>query len=246
MVVGEVGYAGRGPLRWELGAGAGVQLLLLAVLWLTVGLTMAGWVAGAVFTVGCWAVLLFAFRRARTRALGPANRVTLARVLLIGGVTALAVSRIGEPAPVVMVVLAAVALLLDTVDGRVARRTGTASELGARFDIEADAFLVLVLSGFVAIQLGAWWVLSIGLMRYAFVAAAWIWPWLSGPLALSQVRKWIGAWQGIALLIAASGLLPDLAAAILVAVALALLCWSFGRDVVRLYAAKRAGSAGRA
>ncbi|GAB3430539.1 hypothetical protein GCM10027569_76650 [Flindersiella endophytica] len=229
-------------MRWELGAGAGVQLLLLAVLWLTVGLTTAGWVAGTVFTVGCWAVLLVAFRRARTRSLGPANRVTLARVLLIGGVTALAVSELGGPAPLVMVVLAAVALLLDTVDGRVARRTGTASELGARFDIEADAFLVFVLCVFVAVQLGTWWALAIGLMRYAFVAAAWAWPWLAGPLAHSQVRKLIGALQGIALLVAASGLLPDVVGAAVVAVALALLCLSFGRDVVRLYAAKPASS----
>lgn len=234
MVVGDVGYAGGGPLRWELGAGAGVQLLLLAVLWLTVGLTMAGWVAGAVFTFGCWAVLLVAFRRARTRSLGPANRVTLARVLLIGGVTALAVSKLGGSAPVVMVVLAAVALFLDTVDGRVARRTGTASELGARFDIEADAFLVLVLCVFVAVQLGAWWALAIGLMRYAFVAAAWVWPWLSGPLEPSQARKLIGVWQGIALLVAAAGVLPPAASVGVVAVALTLLCWSFGRDVVRL------------
>jgi phosphatidylglycerophosphate synthase len=244
MVVGEVGYRGSGPLRWELGAGAGVQLLLLAVLWVTVGLTMAGWVAGAVFTVGCWVVLLVAFRRARTRTLGPANRVTLARVLLIGGVTALAVSGLGEPAHTVMVVLAAVALLLDTVDGRVARRTGTASELGARFDIEADAFLVLVLCVFVAVQLGAWWVLTIGFMRYAFVAAAWVWPWLSGPLEHSQARKLIGALQGIALLVAASGLLPDVAGVVVVAVALALLCWSFGRDVVRLYGARAASGGG--
>ena len=38
------------------------------------------------------------------------------------------------------------ALALDGVDGQVARRTGTASELGARFDMEVDAFLILVLS----------------------------------------------------------------------------------------------------
>ena len=44
------------------------------------------------------------------------------------------------------VVLAAVALVLDAVDGRVARRTGTVHPLGARFDMETDAFLILVLS----------------------------------------------------------------------------------------------------
>ena len=39
---------------------------------------------------------------------------------------------------------------LDAVDGQVARRTGTVSALGARFDMEVDAFLILVLSVYVA------------------------------------------------------------------------------------------------
>ena len=46
--------------------------------------------------------------------------------------------------------LAVVALALDAVDGRVARRTGTVSPFGARLDGEADAFLMLVLSVHVA------------------------------------------------------------------------------------------------
>ena len=46
------------------------------------------------------------------------------------------------------------ALLLDAVDGGVARRTGTVSGFGARFDMEVDAFLILVLSGYVAGRLG--------------------------------------------------------------------------------------------
>ena len=67
-----------------------------------------------------------------------------------------------------MVALAVPALLvLDAVDGRVARRTGTTSSFGARFDGEADAFLILVLSVYVAARLGSW-VLVIGAARYAF------------------------------------------------------------------------------
>ena len=46
--------------------------------------------------------------------------------------------------------LAAVALALDPADGWLARRTGTASALGARFDGEVDAFLILALSVYVA------------------------------------------------------------------------------------------------
>ena len=72
--------------------------------------------------------------------------------------------------------LAAVALALDYVDGYVARRTGTESTLGARWDGEVDAFLILVLAVYVAPSAGAW-VLLIGLARYAFLVAG---GWSSG------------------------------------------------------------------
>ena len=45
-----------------------------------------------------------------------------------------------------VVVLATVAALLDAVDGWLARREQIASAFGARFDMETDAFLILVLS----------------------------------------------------------------------------------------------------
>ena len=64
-----------------------------------------------------------------------------------------------------MITLAGVALVLDAVDGNVARRTATASAFGARFDMEVDAFIILTLSVFVAPAYGAW-VLTIGAMRY--------------------------------------------------------------------------------
>ena len=70
-------------------------------------------------------------------------------------------------------------LVLDAVDGYVARRTATVSAFGARFDMETDAFLILVLSACVAGQWG-WWVLVLGLARYLFVAAGWALPWLRG------------------------------------------------------------------
>ena len=69
-----------------------------------------------------------------------------------------------------LVAIGAVALALDGLDGWVARRNNTVSVLGARFDMEVDAFLILVLSVLVvphARAVGA----AIGLMRYAFVAA---------------------------------------------------------------------------
>jgi phosphatidylglycerophosphate synthase len=140
----------------------------------------------------------------------------------------------------VFVGLTAVALILDGVDGKVARRTGTSSALGARFDMEVDAFLILVLSVYVSMSLGPW-VLLIGGMRYAFVAVARVLPWLNGELPSSMARKTVAALQGIALLVAASSLLPEVANVAVVAVALASLVWSFGRDVLWLWSVRNVG-----
>jgi hypothetical protein len=105
--------------------------------------------------------------------------------------------------------------------------------MGARFDMEVDAFLILVLSAHVAGAVGAW-ALAIGAMRYAFVAAGWALPWLRGPLPPSLAGKTVAALQGVVLVVAGAGVLDHPAAVGLVATALTLLCWSFGRDVLRL------------
>lgn len=217
-------------IRPALVLGAGAQLVLMILLAVSVGLGPVGWLVGAADLLVTFVLLGYAFRRHPSRTLGPANLVTLARVTLIGGVTALAADRLGHAAPVVLVVLAAVAVVLDGVDGRVARRTRTVSDLGARFDMEADAFLVLVLSVFVAPSVGLW-VLAIGLMRYAFVAASWVAPWLRGALPVRYSRKVVAVVQMVTLVVASAGVLPHLAAVVVVALALASLTWSFGRDV---------------
>ncbi len=106
--------------------------------------------------------------------------------------------------------------------------------------MEVDAFLLLVLSAYVAQTMGSW-VLAIGLMRYSFVVAGWFLPWFRRQLPPRYWRKVVTAVQGIALTIAVSGLLPGIDA-VFVAVALALLVESFGRDVVWLVRARRLGS----
>jgi phosphatidylglycerophosphate synthase len=218
-------------LRPETAAGAAAQSVLLVLLGTMTGLGPAGWLTGLAFTVATWALLTRALRRSWHGHFGPANGVTLARTTLVGGVTALvADSFVSSPPVAVLVALTSVALALDAVDGQVARRTGTESALGARFDMEADAFLILVLSIYVAMSLGTW-VLLIGAMRYAFVAAARVLPWLNGPLPPSMARKTVAALQGIVLVVAAAGVLPGPAAYAVVFVALVLLVWSFGRDI---------------
>jgi phosphatidylglycerophosphate synthase len=207
------------------------QLALLAALAGSVGLHGAGWLAGAAYGLVVCTALTRALHRAGARSLGPADHVTLVRAVLVGGVTALvAESFVGHAATEPMVALAAVALVLDAVDGKVARLTGTVSALGARFDMEVDAFLILVLSVYVARPLG-WWVLAIGAMRYAYGAASWVLPWMRGTLPARLWRKVVAATQGVALAVAAASVLPTLLAAAVVAAALVLLVESFGRDV---------------
>jgi len=160
--------------------------------------------------------------------LGPADLVTLTRATLACAVAALVA---GAPTASLLVPLTVVALALDAVDGRVARATGTASAFGARFDMEVDAFLILVLSVHVAPAYG-WWVLAIGLARYAYGAAGRVWPWLLGPLPPRYWRKVVTAVQGIVLTTAAAGVLPTAVMYAALVAAAALLAESFGRDVV--------------
>jgi phosphatidylglycerophosphate synthase len=213
-----------------------VQVVLLGALSASPGLGPVGWLAGIAYSVGLWALLTAAVRRAEVSTLGPADLVTLARAALVGGVTALVADGLGsgDTAVAPLVVTATVALVLDAVDGQVARRSGTVSALGARFDMEVDSFLVLVLSGHVAALLGPW-VLAIGVMRYAFVAASWIAPWMRSPLPTRYSAKAVAALQGIVLVVAASEVPPHPLTVALVCTALALLLWSFGRDVVWLW-----------
>jgi phosphatidylglycerophosphate synthase len=208
-----------------------VTLALLAALASTVGLSAPGWIAGIACGLATNAALARGLARSAASAMGPADRVTLTRATLVGAVTALTADSFSVPVPVAtLVTITTVALLLDGVDGWVARRTESASALGARFDMEVDAFLILVLSVYVARSAGAW-VLAIGAARYAFVAASWTLPWMRSTLPPRPWRKVVAAVQGIVLAFAAADLVGLVWSDIAVAGALALLTESFGRDV---------------
>ena len=189
------------------------QMLLLAGLAVIVGLTgaglsPAGWAVGISCGVITTAALARGLAYYRADRLSPADWVTLARATLAVGVAALVADSFAEPAPVTLLVsLASLALVLDAVDGWVARRTQTTAALGAHFDAEVDAFLILVLSVYVARSVGAW-VLAIGAARYAFLAAGWVLPWMRAPLPPRYWRKFVAATQGIVLTIAAADVLP--------------------------------------
>ncbi|WP_242677141.1 CDP-alcohol phosphatidyltransferase family protein [Streptomonospora litoralis] len=236
--------AARAALRDAQTPAALGALALLAALTPAAGLGAAGWTTGAVCVAGTWTAYTAARGRRGQSPVRPADAVTLARAALIASVAALVAEGLTAGEPVssgILVVLAVLALVLDAVDGAVARRTGTASELGARLDMEADALLILVLSLHVGAALG-WWAVAIGAMRYVFAAAGRFVPRLRAPLPPSDARRFVAALQGIALTAAASTLLPVPVATAAVAAALGLLVWSFGRDTLWLL---RDGGSGR-
>jgi glycosyltransferase 2 family protein len=213
---------------------AAALVALLALAAATVGLGALGWLAGVAYAIAMCVALTSALSRSAATSLGPANRVTLVRTTLVGLVTALVAGGSGLRVPAVLVAVATLALVLDRVDGLVARRTGSVSALGARFDMEVDAFLILVLSVAVSPSAGAW-VLAIGILRYAFGAAAQVLPWLRAPLPPSRAKKGVAGLQGAVLVLVSAGVVPFPATIALLAVALTLLLWSFGRDIVWLW-----------
>lgn len=198
----------------------------------------AGWLAvTAGLLVYVLTTILIAHQRQRhTASFGRASQVTLAR----SGLVALLAGALLEPALYQELAwwlagLALAALILDGVDGWLARRLNESSDFGARFDMEVDAALILVLCfGLIAADKAGIWVLAIGLMRYAFVAGIRLWPWLEAPLPPSFRRKLVCVWQVAALLICITPIIGPALATPILASALALLTWSFWVDVAWL------------
>jgi phosphatidylglycerophosphate synthase len=220
------------------------QAMLIAALAWAVALGGAafsptGWIVGLASALITNLALARGLAHYRAERLAPADWVTLARATLAVGIAALVADSFEEHVPLtLLVLLAVVALVLDAVDGWVARRTGTRS-LGARFDGEVDAFLILVLSVFVARMAGAW-VVALGAARYAFLAACWPLPWMRAPLPPRYWRKVVAGTAGIVLTIAAAHALPQPVTEAGLVAALVLLAESFGRDVWWLRSRRRA------
>lgn len=202
------------------------------------GVGRFGEVVGLSCAVGLFALMTAGLAPSR-RAPAPADRVTLTRAVLSCGVAAMVADAVTndsgiERSTTLLVVLAAVALLLDALDGPIARRTRTASPFGARFDMECDAFLILVLAVHVSRTLG-WWVLLIGAARYLLLLATRALPWLGGVVPARRWRKAVAAYTGVGLTAAASSSLPHGVAVLVVGLGLAALVVSFGTQAAELW-----------
>lgn len=167
------------------------------------------------------------------RGLGDANRITLGRAVLVLPVMGLVphASQLTADGQWWIIGLATVALVLDGVDGWVARRSG-ATAFGARFDMELDAALLLALAllTWLTTTVGPW-VVSIGMLRYVFVLAGWFWPALRAQLPPKRWRQTVCVVQGIGLLVCLAPIVPPALTTVSAATALTLLAQSFGADV---------------
>ncbi len=168
---------------------------------------------------------------------GVANHLTLLRLAL----ATLLAAAIGEDTidrpqlAWAAVVLATATAALDAADGPIARRRRQASAFGARFDMETDALLVLVLSVLVQQtgKAGAW-ILAAGAMRYLFVLAARPMPWLALPLPASLRRKTVCVVQIVGLIVCLGPVIPPAWSSAVAAATLGTLTWSFAIDVLWL------------
>ncbi len=141
------------------------------------GWTLGGGLASAAIFFG---VVAFAARELVPSPLGPANRLTIARLAVLGALAGLSFPFSAE-APLALsgwipCLSYGAASLADFADGVLARHTRSESAFGARLDAEADALGIAAASGigvFVAGTLPRWY-LAAGLARYLFGAGLFI------------------------------------------------------------------------
>jgi phosphatidylglycerophosphate synthase len=222
--------------RWRRALAAPLPALALAALvlvpvagWVGAALAPRGALAGAAVAVFA-AMVAVALRRWPHRVLGPANLVTLSR----GALGALLVAPIIAPPARdsteawLLAALALLALLLDGLDGALARRSGLAGAWGARFDVEVDSAFaaLLALASWRMGEAGAW-IIALGTVRYAWIVVALAVPHLNGPLPERWSRKAVCVVQIGTMVALLSPLVePPLSGGLALA-ALALVLWSF-------------------
>jgi phosphatidylglycerophosphate synthase len=222
----------------ELASGALVATGLAALLSLLSG----GWLPPvAALALYLPIAILLARQLPPNRSMGWANRVTLVRA---AAVCALASLLTHPPLfferPEVVIGLVIVILVLDGVDGWLARRLHQTSRLGARFDMETDAALIIVLCLALWLSgLAPVWVLAIGLMRPLFVVGGWGLPWLRKDLPASFRRKFVCVLQIAVLPAALLPMLHESERLPLLAGTLLALIYSFGVDTAWLYRRRR-------
>ncbi len=218
-----------------LACGLALLIILELLLWrsnpiLAGHLPMAGFVY-ALISLWVWTQYP---KHASGRPFGLANFITLGRAVLV----CVFAGFIGDPdavveASVLILLTGTLALVLDGVDGWIARRTGTAGPFGARFDMELDGFFILILC-LLVIEAGrmGWWILWAGLLRYLYVLAGLLIARLRQPLEPRKRRQAVAVIQAAALLVCVPPFLGKTIETVVLLIAVSLLTLSFATDVI--------------
>jgi phosphatidylglycerophosphate synthase len=221
---------------WSQAAGAAVAVAVAALVGTQIPTTRAYLVKALLVDVAIGGMVMVSIaRNHQFSRVGPANVVTTMRAGLVAATAGL----IGEPSTRALAAaaaaLAVVVTMLDGLDGWLARRTQMTSAFGARFDMETDALLILILAvlAWMLGKAGAWIVLA-GAIRYLFVAAGWIWRWVSAPLPPSSRRKAICVVQIVGLAAVVSPVVAVPASMVVALATLVALTWSFAVDTLWL------------
>jgi phosphatidylglycerophosphate synthase len=227
--------------RAALSAGAGLGAVIIAAHQLRGPLVQDAaypWRVAAIAAMVLALALAGLTRHHPFTTLGPANVLTGARTLVMALLAGMATAPASPLRVWPLVVLATVGAVADLFDGPLARRSGMASAFGARFDMEIDALLILVLSMLVwrALPIGSW-ILLAGLLRYGFIVAGWALPWMNGLLPSSRRRQTLCVVQIVALIVCLGPPVPFAVVLPLTAASLALLAWSFAVDIRWLHRA---------
>jgi phosphatidylglycerophosphate synthase len=217
----------------------GLGFTLSAGLWMGRVFALSSWfpwLAAAFFAAGMVLVLLLGLPHHPFPRFGVANVVTTLRLMLVALVAGLVVEPRLPGRAMLTVALAMLCIALDGVDGWLARRTRLASALGARFDMETDALLILLLSTLVwRYDKAGLWVVACGLMRYLFVSAGWVLPWMARRLTPTLRGKTVAVIQLLGLSVALLPVVSPPVSGAVAALTLGALTWSFAVDVGRLW-----------
>jgi phosphatidylglycerophosphate synthase/uncharacterized membrane protein YbhN (UPF0104 family) len=158
-----------------------------------VGVGLSSWLSYppllAFVAAPCFFILVAKSRGNWTPAgeFGLPNLITTSRL----GLTAALLFGYQHQTGLVLALIALANILLDVLDGWLARRVGQSSEFGARYGIEADALLLLALT-LVLYSRGVAgpWVLIAGLLRYVYDLAPAFFPPL-GEAPRSRIGRFV-------------------------------------------------------
>lgn len=155
------------------------------------------WPAVIFMSVSVMVVCVSRMHDGRPALTGIANRVTLGRLVLLYAAL-LSYSSIGTW---LFLILTTTVMVLDGVDGYIARRLGEVSRFGEVFDMEVDAFFALGISLCIWIDHPvAWWMMPAAVLRYVFVILYHLLGWHMRQRPSMPEAKLIGVLYFISLL----------------------------------------------